>query len=579
MLSLAACGGSGGGNKGGGGNPPGGGQTAVTVSGIVSYEFVPPNLNCSGLNFGGTITRPIRGATVQLMDDVSKTEITRTVSDAAGGYSFANIPADTMVYVQVLAEVKRLGQGLPSWDVEVRDNVDTSATPPPLGSRPLYALTGAAFDTGTFDVTENLLAATGWVANSYSEPRAAAPFSILDAIYSAMQFIISVDQTANFPALDAFWSVNNTSDIDGDINAGELGGAFYFNNQLFLTGDALYRTTEFDDHIVVHEWAHYFEDNFSRSDSPGGTHFLGDQLDSRLAFGEGWATALAAMALSDPVYCSTGTPGTMDGFELNAEGGFAYSPYRGWYDEVSVLRFLYDIWDETNEDLDTGSIGFQPIYDVMTGPQITTEAWVNVFTFATFLKAIVNQTGDDLIDSQLNEEGIDASVLNIWGDGETNQAGASVDVLPIYIDMTANDTVENICSNSQFDTDVEKDGNKLSEFRYIRLAVPADGEYHVTITATTVIVPDDPMNDRDQSDPDMYIYRDGVLVADLTSGGENLETTIPPNPPPPGQFFGPLSLVAGTYVADLRDWRYVDPERPATYPPIVCFDVRFTPTP
>jgi len=566
MLSLAACGGGGGGNKGGG-------NTTVTVSGTVSYEFVPPNLNCSGLNFGGTITRPIRGATVQLMDDVSKTEITRTVSDAAGGYSFANIPADTMVYVQVLAEVKRLGQGLPSWDVEVRDNVDTSATPPPLGSRPLYALTGAAFDTGTFDVTENLLAATGWVANSYSEPRAAAPFSILDAIYSAMQFIISVDQTANFPALDAFWSVNNTSDIDGDINAGELGGAFYFNNQLFLTGDALYRTTEFDDHIVVHEWAHYFEDNFSRSDSPGGTHFLGDQLDSRLAFGEGWATALAAMALSDPVYCSTGTPGTMDGFELNAERGFAYSPYRGWYDEVSVLRFLYDIWDETNEDLDTGSIGFQPIYDVMTGPQITTEAWVNVFTFATFLKAIVNQTGDDLIDSQLNEEGIDASVLNIWGDGETNQAGASVDVLPIYIDMTANDTVENICSNSQFDTDVEKDGNKLSEFRYIRLAVPADGEYHVTITATTVIVPDDPMNDRDQSDPDMYIYRDGVLVADLTSGEENLETTVPP------EGLGPISLLADIYVADLRDWRYVDPERPATYPPIVCFDVRFTPTP
>ncbi|MCH7637585.1 MAG: carboxypeptidase regulatory-like domain-containing protein [Proteobacteria bacterium] len=566
MLSFAACGGSGGGNKGGG-------STTVTVSGIVSYEFVPPNLNCSGLNMDNPVTRPIRGATVQLMDDASNTEITRTVSDDAGGYSFTNIPAGTMVYVQVLAELKRLGQGLPSWDVDVRDNVDTSGTPPLLGSRPLYALTGAAFDTGTFDVTENLLAATGWVANSYSEPRAAAPFAVLDTIYSVMQFILSVDPTANFPALDAFWSVNNTSDIDGDIDAGELGGAFYFNNQLFFTGDALYRTTEFDDHIVVHEWGHYFEENFSRSDSQGGTHFLGDQLDSRLAFGEGWATALAAMALGDPVYCSTGTPGTMDGFELNAEGGPAYSPYRGWFDEVSVLRFIYDIWDITDEGLDTGSIGFQPIYDVMTGPQITTEAWANVFTFATYLKAIVDQTGDDLIDSQLDEEGIDASMLNIWGDGETNQAGATVDVLPIYIDMTANDTVENICSNSQFDTRAEKDGNKLSEFRYIRLAVPATGEYHVTITATTVIVPDDPMNDRDQSDPDMYIYRDGVLVADLTSGVENLETTVPP------EGLGPLSLVAGTYVADLRDWRYVDPERPATYPPIVCFDVRFTPTP
>ena len=545
----------------------------VAISGIVNYEFVPPNLNCSGLNMDNPVTRPIRGATVQLMDAGSMTEIARTVSDDAGGYSFANIFANTMVYVQVRAELKRLAQGLPSWDVDVRDNVDTSGTPPPLGSRPLYALTGTAFDTGSADVTRPpLVAATGWVGNSYSEPRAAAPFSILDTIYTAMQFIVSVDPTANFPALDAFWSVNNTATMDGDWNAGELGGAFYFNSQLFLTGDALDGTTEFDDHVVVHEWAHFFEDNFSRSDSQGGTHFLGDQLDSRLAFGEGWATVLAAMALNDPIYCSTGVPGTAAGFELNAEGGPAYSPYRGWYDEVSVLRFIYDIWDTTNEGLDTGSIGFQPIYDVMTGPQITTEAWANVFTFATLLKAEVDQTGDDLIDSQLNEEGIDASVLNIWGDGETNQAGAMVDVLPIYIDMTANDTVESICSNSQFDTSAVKDGNKLSEFRYIRLAVPAAGQYHVTITATTVIVPDDPMNFRDQSDPDMYIYRDGVEVADLTSGVENLETTVPPDG------LGPLSLQAGTYIADLRDWRYADPERPAaTYPDIVCFDVRFTP--
>jgi outer membrane protein OmpA-like peptidoglycan-associated protein len=31
--------------------------------------------------------------------------------------------------------------------------------------------------------------------------------------------------------------------------------------------------------------------------------------------------------------------------------------------------------------------------------------------------------------------------------------------------------------------------------------------------------------------------------------------------------------------AHLRDWRYADPERPASYPPVVCFDVRFDPTP
>ena len=41
---------------------------AVTVSGKVFYEFVPPNANCNGLNFSATQTRPIRAATVQLLD-------------------------------------------------------------------------------------------------------------------------------------------------------------------------------------------------------------------------------------------------------------------------------------------------------------------------------------------------------------------------------------------------------------------------------------------------------------------------------------------------------------------------------
>jgi hypothetical protein len=65
----------------------------------------------------------------------------------------------------------------------------------------------------------------------------------------------------------------------------------------------------------------------------------------------------------------------------------------------------------------------------------------------------------------------------------------------------------------------------------------------------------------------MYIARDGVLLVDLTSGDPNLETGRTP------------TLSAGTYVADLRDWRYADPERPASYPPVVCFDVSFSPTP
>jgi hypothetical protein len=38
---------------------------------------------------------------------------------------------------------------------------------------------------------------------------------------------------------------------------------------------------------------------------------------------------------------------------------------------------------------------------------------------------------------------------------------------------------------------------------------------------------------------------------------------------------GPLSLQQGTYVADLRDWRFSDAIAPLGYPDTVCFDVEF----
>jgi hypothetical protein len=131
-MLLAACGG--GGSDGGDGSP-----AAVTISGTVQYEFVPPNANCQGLDFASTLVRPIRGATVQLVD-ASNTEFARTVSGDDGGYSFANVAANRDVRLRVRAELKKTGS--PGWDVEVRDNVvdPNESNPPALADRPLYTI-------------------------------------------------------------------------------------------------------------------------------------------------------------------------------------------------------------------------------------------------------------------------------------------------------------------------------------------------------------------------------------------------------------------------------------------------------
>lgn len=592
FVILGACGGGGG---GGGGQAP---QPPVTVSGTVQYEFVPPFPNCAGLNFNGTVPRPIRGATVQLINAATGNVIDTMVSGALGEYSFANVDANTMVQLRVRAELKR--QGSPSWDVDVRDNVvdPPNLNPPALGSRPLYVLDGANFDTGSTNVTRNLTAATGWGMNSYIGPRAAAPFAILDTIYSAIQFVLTADATATFAPLDAFWSFNNTSTVGGDIDSGALGTSFYTsdpepddiaNPSLFLLGDANVDTEEFDDHVVLHEWGHYFEDNFSRSDSPGGHHALGERIDARLAFGEGWATALAAMALDDPIYCDTRSVGSNIGLKIDAENH--NTGVQGWFNEISVVTLIYDLWDTNDEGNDSGSIGFAPIYNTMTGPQVFTEAFTTVFSFATELRASLAPADQIFLDSQLDREDIASMGLDIWGSNESNDANLLPDVLPVFTVIEPNGMPVRICSNAHSDQRLDIDGNrerygnKLSEYRYLRLNVTTQSRYTFNLSTvdlsmvnplsappigfdcTDLANVNDP-NIHMHSDPDIEIWRAGQSVWQGFSCEANSETTTTMN-----------SLSVGIHVLDVREFRYADPESPQDFPEPTCFDVTVSPAP
>jgi len=572
MLAFAACGGGGGKGKGNGG-----GVATVTISGTLSYEFVPPNASCNGLNFAGIEVRPIRGVTVQLLDAASGTEIARTTSSSNGSYSIAGISQNETVRLRVRAELK--DSNLPGWDVEVRDNFIAGASdfdvpaPPSLGTRALYVLEGNDFGSGTANVTRNLTATSGWDGASYSDPRASAPFAILDTIYTVMQFVRANDASADFAPLDAFWSVNNKVQTNGiDLTAGELSTSSFYPslNSLFILGDDADDTDEFDDHLVAHEWGHYFEQNFSRSDSVGGSHFLGESLVANLAFSEGWASAFAGIALDDPIYCDTGVPGTAEG------GGFSAETVsfgtKGWFNELSVITFIYDLWDSNNDGTDNGSLGFAPIYNVMTGPQAVTESITSVFSFAAELRSSLNAQGQALVDSQLARENIFSGPgLDIWGTSETNDGGLAQDVLPLHVDYTADGSILNVCVNSTLDG-LNRHGNNIGEDRFIRVTVPADDQYDVSVVTTTPTPVSADPTDRDQSDPDIYIIRGSVpeLLATGTEPDENFEPT----------FRTPMMFAAESYVALLEEWRFDDFVAASTsFPQRICFDISFTPTP
>lgn len=543
------------------------GLAAVTVAGKLTYEFVPPNTNCRGLNFNAIETRPIRGVTVQLVDANDDTNVFDTsITDDNGDYSFSDVASSTDVRIRVRAELKRAGT--PGWDVEVRDN--TSATGDPLDQRPVYVIQWPSFNTGVNNIADaDFTAATGWDGSSYSGTRAAAPMAIVDQIYTGMLAITAEAGYENevFAPLDAFWSVNNTLTGSLDIDAGELTASFYRGDldSLFLLGDAAVDTEEFDDHVTMHEWGHYFEDVLSRSDSVGGPHRIGASIDARLAWGEGWATALAAIVLDNQLYCDTGAAGTSGGFGLSTENEDR-GP-QGWMNEMSVATFLYDLWDTDNDGTDTSSIGFGPILDTMFGPQANTESFTTLFSFATEIRNQVSDADRAFIDSQLQRENIETSMLDIWGSSQdtiTTFPNQARDVLPLYTDLVVGAPPLSVCVNNDYDGN--REGNKLAQYRYLRITTTgARRPYEVNITTTTPTpVTSDP-DDRDQSDPDMYIYLDGGLVAFGRSGDENNET------------FTTQPLPADTYVAALQEWRYEDADgAPDDYPNQICFDVTIT---
>jgi hypothetical protein len=514
---------------------------------------------------------------VQLINAGTGAEIASTVSGDNGAYSFNGVAINTTVQVRVPAELKQAGT--PGWGVEVRDNFvaggsDNGVFPPNgLSTRAIYRLDSSDFSTGTTNVTRNLTATTGWDGASYSAPRAAAPFAILDTIYTMIQFIRASDPNAHFPPLDAFWSVNNVmASGEVDITAGELPTSAYYASidSLFILGDDTSDTDEFDDHIVAHEWGHYFEDVLSRSDSPGGSHFLGESLEATLAFSEGWGYAIAAMGLDDPLYCDTGRPGTSSGFGLNAESsGFGV---QGWFNEVSVLTFLYDLWDTDDDGTDNDSVGFAPIYEIMTGPQIFTEGFTTLFAFASELRSSVDIQGQALVDSQLDRENVVFGAdLDIWASNEDNDAnvpaGVAPDILPLYVDYVAGDPPVNICANSYLDG-LSRHGNNIGEDRYLRITVPFDDEYLVNMVTTT---PTPGLDPGDQSDPDIYIIR-GSTAAVVASGTTPTADFEP-------EFRTPLLLAGETYAAIVEEWRFDDDGASVDFPQQICFDVSFTSTP
>ena len=122
---------------------------------------------------------------------------------------------------------------------------------------------------------------------------------------------------------------------------------------------------------------------------------------------------------------------------------------------------------------------------------------------------------------------------------------------------------------------VEGDVNKLSDWRYLRFEILelAAGRWQITAQANPVPPPTEdeprpppedpdapPETPRDRSDPDLYIWKDGVFVTSGRSGEGDVEIIDHP-------------FEAGIYVIEMQEWRHEDEGAATDFPPQVCFDL------
>jgi hypothetical protein len=559
IASLAACGG------GGSDAAPAPVPGAVTVSGQVTFDKVPAVAG-QGLVYSQTLAAPARGVTVELLQGSSVTSSTTT--DAAGNYSFGNVASSTDVSIRVRAELLRVGT--PSWDFRVVDNVNAEA---------LYTLAGAVFNTGTANVTRNLHAASGWTGSAYTATRSAAPFAILDVAYDAVALVLTAAPATAFPALRFHWSPDNVP-VSGSA-PGQIGTSrFIAATGILLLGAANQDTDEYDRHVIAHEFGHYLEHRFSRTDSIGGPHALTDQLDMRLAFGEGWSSAFAAMATGQRVYVDSHGAGQARAGSFDLEQSPSRTnPNPGWFNEESIQSLLFDLYDNGRDvppggfTVDDVSLGFAPIWAVLTSELRTTRALTSVFPFVHALKT-ARPADAVLIDALTTSQQI-AVVTDEYGTGQTNfgvptgrpPGEVLQDFNTVYDSLVVGGTLENVCSLDDYTTLPPGTGavNKLASRRFVRFTVTNPGVHTITVQARA------PLNA--PADPDLVLHSVGLL---RVSEGEPTCTAVTPAEACLETFSPTLQL--GEHVLELYEWTNTNEADDPDYPPIgrTCFDVTVT---
>lgn len=291
---------------------------ALAVTGRVQYEDRSP-LESGGL--GALVPAPARGVSVAVVTEGGDVLAAAVTADD-GSYTLRHdAAAGTAVHVLAATSSAR-------------------AERPVRVLRPdglVHGFASASFAAAPDVTVEVLVTDASGIAEA---------FNVFDQIVVGID-VVRVD--LEIAALDEVYAVW--------IRGTEDGTYYDFSRRaIFLLGLAS-DDDGYDDAVILHEFGHYLEDRYGRSDSPGGGHD-GTPTDPRLAWSEGFST-----------WTSCALRGTSFYMDSNAAGGWGQDIDSGAtaadpdlddaqpVSELMVQEILWDVSDGGDPDDDPMTTG------------------------------------------------------------------------------------------------------------------------------------------------------------------------------------------------------------------------------
>jgi hypothetical protein len=310
----------------------------VPVRGSALYQKIP--VTDAGLDLNSHAVAPIRNARVEVLDSASQSIISVSKTDARGSF-LVDVPPQSAVSIRVLSRLR-------STELQVVDFPT---------SRALYAI------SIPYDVRSN----TNPVIVDRS--RVSGAFNILEIIQRSNDLIHLADPTVIAPAPTMFWSPANTYTTIGTTHFS------LSTNTAYILGDRSVDSDEFDDAVIAHEYGHLVAARFSRDDSPGGPHGIGELLDPRLAWSEGWANFFSAAVRNDAIYLDSRGPNGSSVYRIDVKDAHPPNDQPGYMSEATVHSLLFDLFDDKP---DAGGVNVQyPFVDIWNAfTDLTNDSWV-----------------------------------------------------------------------------------------------------------------------------------------------------------------------------------------------------------